>query len=116
MQDRCVIRHIRGMDTADGTGMKLERTIGQPGFDTLDPFLLLDEFRSDDADNCIAGFPEHPQRGFETVTCALADAAGPASGVAIEPLGETVARCGPFVANAPAGIHQASADFRAGKS
>ena len=72
MTDRHIIRRIRGIDTADGAGVKLKRVIGQPGLDMLDPFLLLDEFRSDQAGDYIAGFPEHPHRGFETVTYMLA--------------------------------------------
>ncbi|WP_049621347.1 pirin family protein [Frateuria defendens] len=72
MSDRHILRRIRGTDTADGAGVKLKRIIGQPGLDMLDPFLLLDEFRSDSADDYLAGFPEHPHRGFETVTYMLA--------------------------------------------
>ena len=72
MSDRHITRRIRGIDTADGAGVKLKRIIGQPGLDMLDPFLLLDEFRSDQAGDYIAGFPEHPHRGFETVTYMLA--------------------------------------------
>ncbi|OZB60003.1 MAG: quercetin 2,3-dioxygenase [Lysobacterales bacterium 14-68-21] len=72
MTERRIFRRIRGMDTADGAGVKLKRVIGQPALDMLDPFLLLDEFRSDRAGDYIAGFPEHPHRGFETVTYMLA--------------------------------------------
>jgi redox-sensitive bicupin YhaK (pirin superfamily) len=72
MSDRHISRRVRGTDTSDGAGVKLKRIIGQPALDMLDPFLLLDEFRSDQAGDYIAGFPEHPHRGFETVTYMLA--------------------------------------------
>jgi hypothetical protein len=72
MNERRILRRIRGTDTSDGAGVKLKRIIGQPGLDMVDPFLLLDEFRSDSADDYLAGFPEHPHRGFETVTYMLA--------------------------------------------
>lgn len=72
MSERSILRRIRGTDTSDGAGVRLKRIIGQPGLDMLDPFLLLDEFRSDSADDYLAGFPEHPHRGFETVTYMLA--------------------------------------------
>lgn len=72
MTQRHIIRRVRGVDTADGAGVKLKRVIGQPALDMLDPFLLLDEFRSDEAGDYIEGFPEHPHRGFETVTYMLA--------------------------------------------
>lgn len=69
---RRVARVFRGQATADGAGVKLTRVIGQRDLDMLDPFLLLDEFRSDSASDYIGGFPSHPHRGFETVTYMLA--------------------------------------------
>ncbi|MDR3518674.1 MAG: pirin family protein [Azospirillaceae bacterium] len=69
---RAVDRVYRAMPTSDGAGVRLNRVIGQPGLPDLDPFLLLDEFRSDQAVDYIAGFPDHPHRGFETVTYMLA--------------------------------------------
>ncbi len=69
---RRVARVVRGTATSDGAGVKLTRVIGQRELDMLDPFLLLDEFGSDEAVDYIAGFPDHPHRGFETVTYMLA--------------------------------------------
>jgi quercetin 2,3-dioxygenase len=68
---RNVARVVRGMPTSDGAGVKLTRVIGQPQLADLDPFLLLDEFGTDNPGDYIAGFPEHPHRGFETVTYML---------------------------------------------
>jgi redox-sensitive bicupin YhaK (pirin superfamily) len=56
----------------DGGGVRLTRVIGAPGLPDLDPFLLLDELRSDQPGDYVAGFPSHPHRGFETVTYMLA--------------------------------------------
>ena len=60
------------MPTTDGAGVRLTRVIGQPALRNLDPFVLLDRFHSDDPGAYIAGFPDHPHRGFETVTVMLA--------------------------------------------
>ena len=70
--ERVVIRRVRGMPASDGAGVKLTRVIGTPALDHVDPFLLLDEFRSDRPGDYLAGFPDHPHRGFETVTYMLA--------------------------------------------
>jgi redox-sensitive bicupin YhaK (pirin superfamily) len=64
-------RIIQSVAASDGAGVKLRRSIGQSPFARLDPFLMLDEFSSFDADDYIAGFPAHPHRGFETVTYLL---------------------------------------------
>ncbi|HEY5635270.1 MAG TPA: pirin family protein [Burkholderiales bacterium] len=69
---RNVMRVVRGQAASDGAGVRLNRVIGGPALPMLDPFLLLDEFRSDDAADYLAGFPDHPHRGFETVTYMLA--------------------------------------------
>ncbi len=66
-----ITRTVRGMPASDGAGVKLTRVIGSPQLPDLDPFLLLDEFGTDRPEDYLAGFPEHPHRGFETVTYML---------------------------------------------
>jgi redox-sensitive bicupin YhaK (pirin superfamily) len=74
MSQRKVVKVVSGQAVSDGAGVRLKRVIGTPQLDQVDPFLMLDEFKSDRADDYLAGFPDHPHRGFETVTYMLAGA------------------------------------------
>jgi quercetin 2,3-dioxygenase len=65
---REVSQVLPAQPTRDGAGVSLNRALGQRALPVLDPFLLLDEFQTDDPNDYLAGFPEHPHRGFETVT------------------------------------------------
>ncbi|MFC7001550.1 pirin family protein [Pseudobowmanella zhangzhouensis] len=82
MHYRAIKQKVSGIQTSDGAGVSLKRIIGQPALRNLDPFLMLDEFGSDQPDDYLAGFPNHPHRGFQTVTYMLqgkmahADSAG----------------------------------------
>jgi redox-sensitive bicupin YhaK (pirin superfamily) len=71
-QPRKVQRIVEPQVVSDGAGVRLKRSIASRALDYLDPFLLLDQFRSDDPNDYIAGFPMHPHRGIETVTYMLA--------------------------------------------
>jgi quercetin 2,3-dioxygenase len=71
MSIRRLIQVIDSVPTSDGAGVKLRRSVGSQRGLYVDPFLMLDEFYSDDPDDYLAGFPAHPHRGFETVTYML---------------------------------------------
>ncbi|MGC9396995.1 MAG: pirin family protein [Anaerolineae bacterium] len=68
---RQVIRLVTPEPVVEGAGVKLRRSIASRALDYVDPFLLLDDFRSHDPDDFVAGFPMHPHRGIETVTYLL---------------------------------------------
>jgi quercetin 2,3-dioxygenase len=71
MNPRSLIHVIESIPTSDGAGVKLRRSLGSQRGLHVDPFLMLDEFYSDNPDDYLSGFPAHPHRGFETVTYML---------------------------------------------
>ncbi len=71
-QSRKVERLVQGVQTSDGAGVRLTRVLTQHFQRRLDPFLMLDAFRNENPEDYIGGFPDHPHRGFETVTYMLA--------------------------------------------
>jgi len=71
MNRRVITQRVRAMEITEGAGVTVHRTIGTPARRHLDPFLMLDHFSSDDPNDYIAGFPDHPHRGFVTLTYML---------------------------------------------
>lgn len=71
MNPRKIRQIVPALSTSDGAGVSLHRSIGNPALKNLDPFLMLDHFGSDNPDEYIAGFPDHPHRGFITFTYML---------------------------------------------
>lgn len=71
MTTRTLERVVASVPASDGAGVRLRRSLGQSAHARLDPFLMLDEFSSENPDDYVAGFPAHPHRGFETVTYML---------------------------------------------
>ncbi len=71
MSTRTIRQLVPAFEVTEGAGVTVHRSIGTPALKNLDPFLMLDHFGSDDPDEYIAGFPEHPHRGFITFTYML---------------------------------------------
>lgn len=71
MNTRRIRQLVPAFEVTEGAGVTVHRSIGTPALKNLDPFLMLDHFGSDNPDEYIAGFPEHPHRGFITFTYML---------------------------------------------
>jgi quercetin 2,3-dioxygenase len=71
MTSRSIQQQIQASAVSEGAGVSVHRTLGTPALKHLDPFLMLDHFGSDNPEEYIAGFPDHPHRGFVTLTYML---------------------------------------------
>lgn len=71
MTSRRIKQVVSALEVSEGAGVSVFRSIGTPARRNLDPFLMLDQFSTDDPDDYIAGFPDHPHRGFNTFTYML---------------------------------------------
>ena len=71
MASRKITQIVPALEVTEGAGVSVFRSIGTPARRSLDPFLILDQFSTDDPDDYIAGFPDHPHRGFNTFTYML---------------------------------------------
>ena len=71
MSTRTIRQRVTAHEVTEGAGVTVHRSIGTPALRNLDPFLMLDHFGSDNPDEYIAGFPDHPHRGFITFTYML---------------------------------------------
>jgi redox-sensitive bicupin YhaK (pirin superfamily) len=71
MSTRTIRQRVPAFEVTEGAGVTVHRSIGTPALRNLDPFLMLDHFGSDNPDEYIAGFPDHPHRGFITFTYML---------------------------------------------
>ena len=71
MTSRKITQVVSALEVTEGAGVRVFRSIGTPARRNLDPFLMLDQFSTDDPDDYIAGFPDHPHRGFNTFTYML---------------------------------------------
>ena len=110
---RKLVQVITAQPTQDGDGVKIHRLAGRRLHQVLNPFLMIDEINSDDAADYIGGFPEHPHRGFETITYMKAGRRGAELLVLSgRPIKEPLVQYGPFVMNTPEEIERALTDFQ----
>jgi len=109
MTTRKIRRVSISTPTLEGAGVHLHRAFGNHDVALFDPFLLLDDFRSNTQEHYQKGFPWHPHRGIETITAGEQELRFLL--VAGKPLGEPVAWGGPIVMNTQAELRQAFAEF-----